>query len=77
MTFRSRLAIASFSVKFQSHARFSPLLRHGWPFTGSVREYLHERQESLRRRLDRQECNLAAVADAEDTYSFFACKITC
>jgi hypothetical protein len=24
-----------------------------------------------------QECNLAAVADAEEPYSFFTCKITC
>jgi hypothetical protein len=34
-------------------------------------------QELLRRGVVWQECNLAAVADAEEPYSFFTCKITC
>jgi hypothetical protein len=46
-------------------------------FCNIVREVMHEHQELLRRRLTGQECNLAAVADAKEPCSFFACKITC
>ena len=56
---------------------FSPPLRDGWPFATLCEHAMHEHQEPLRRGLAWQECNLAAVADAEVSCSFFTCKITC
>ena len=46
-------------------------------FCNIVREVMHKHQEPLQRRLTGQECYLAAVSDAKEPCSFFACKITC
>jgi hypothetical protein len=46
-------------------------------FYNILRELMHGHQELLGRGVVWQECNVAAVADAEEPYSFFTCKITC
>jgi len=46
-------------------------------FCNIVQEVMHEHQELLRRELTGQEYNLAAIANAKEPCSFFACKITC
>jgi hypothetical protein len=42
-----------------------------------VRDDMHEHQAPLRRGLAWHVCNLAAVADVKEPYSFFTCEITC
>lgn len=73
MVWATTKAIASASIL---RTVFSAAARR-LAFCNIVREVTQEHQELLRRGLTGQECNLAAVADAKEPRSFFACKITC